>query len=201
MNLSVLDGFSSRVSEAINGIPAIDPGHIGIGLSSFGAALLLAYAEKRWWPTIAEKWGAYQFAKRELRRKLQRTKEAMDNREVRLQQMIGEILVDGLLERGVRGELSLQEEKKLLKELGHKLGLKDLLTPCDKLRIDALKKEILARFHQREYGYSLNGAQVEEILRANRERRKTPPPLPPEAQVVTTVASTNKYWKPKPVAA
>lgn len=208
MYIPVVNGFEARLSELIALmptfspeviLPGVQPEHVGIGLLSAGLALGFAYLEKRWWPNVKVRWGAWKFARSEYTRKATRTREAMSNRELKLREMIGDIIVDGLLRAGVRGELSLQEERKLYKWLADALKMPDLVP--QKSRADDIKKEILSRFHQGYY--SMNGVKVEAILMDSKIKRETvtPPPLPVEATVVKREVSTSKYWKPKPVAA
>lgn len=192
---ALIDGFSQRVLELANTIPAISPSHIGIGVIAAATATLFAHAEMRWWPRIKGKYDAWKFAKSEIQRKAMRTQEAMDKREVRLREIIGEIISDGLLDREINGEISWQELKKVCQEFSTKMNMPDLVPAA--ARADIVKDEIKARFHRGMY--SISGERVEAILLASKLRRETPPPLP--TQEVVVVRATNKYWKPKPVAA
>jgi len=206
----VTNGLGQRLDELSLYFPDLTMSHIIVGVFAALVAVLLAQFETRWWPRIKNRVGAWIFAIKEAKRKKMRTKEAMDKREVRLRELLGEIIVDGLLDLGVQGKLSIQEEKRLTIWASQKLGIPDLVS--QKLRFETIKQEIKARFYKTETYYKngvaferplyrRTGEEIAEILRKRKAQRETPPPLPREAQAVKPAPSANKYWKPKPVAA
>lgn len=147
MIISLLTGFEARFNELINSlppfrVPTITEGDVGLVLFSSGVLFGLLHIHKQW-PKWEQKWDARRFAKAEALRKKKRTKEAMDNREVQLRMLLSDIITDGLLTAGANQKISLQEEKRLLKELSMKLNLPDLIPT--KTRSEIVKQEIKAR--------------------------------------------------------
>lgn len=146
MDNSFVSGFQQRVEELYVNLPEVDlptAGQVGFLLVALGLGMTMAYGEKRWWPSVKQWWGARQFAKSERLRKQKRTKEAMDNREARLNELMCELIVDGLLQLDVAGKISGQEHRKKLKEFGLKMGLNDLIVT--KSRKDEIKDGIIKR--------------------------------------------------------
>lgn len=178
---SFINGIGDRATELYVSMPEVSPNNVGVLLLGVGGALGAAYIEKRWWPVWKAKREAKRFAKSETLRKAKRVREAMDIREVRLREMLSEMITDGVLDRQVKGELSNQEGKKLLADLSLRLNLPDLV-PL-KSRKEIVKQEIKARFHK--------GLYKRNPLE---ERNETPP----EKAVGKPV---NKYWRAKAVAA
>lgn len=210
MKESLYNGFAARVSELSQSFPDVTVEHVGIGVTSAGVALLLAYIEKAWWPGVKRRYAAWKFARDEYTRKAMRTKEAMEKREAMLRDIVGQMISDGLLEKEFTGEISWQELRRLCKDISQRLNMPDLVPA--KVRADTVKQEIKARLHGvetfykngiacRRPLYSKTREEFTEILAELKARRQTPPPLPQEQVVVKPAYSTSKYWKPKPVAA
>lgn len=146
MGNSFVEGLSQRVEELYTNLPEValpTAGQWGFLLIAVGFAMMVPWLEKDVWPRMKDWWGAKKFAKSERLRKQKRTKEAMDIREVRLQEMLCELIVDGLLKLDVEGKISGQEHRKFLKEFGTKMGLNDLLST--KARKDEIKDGIIKR--------------------------------------------------------
>lgn len=146
MENSFVSGFQQRVEELYVNLPEVElpsAGQVGLLLVAVGLALMIPYIEKDMWPSVKAWWGAKQFAKSERIRKQKRTKEAMDIREVRLQELLCDMIVDGLLKYDVDGKISGQEHRRLLKEFGTKMGLKELLST--KGRKEEIKEGIIKR--------------------------------------------------------
>lgn len=146
MGNSFAEGLSHRVKELYTNLPDVQlptAGQWGILLIAVGMGMMVPWLEKDIWPSVKAWRGARQFAKSERLRKQKRTKEAMDIREVRLQEMLCELIVDGLLKLDVEGKISGQEHRKFLKEFGTKMGLADLLST--KSRKEEIKEGIIKR--------------------------------------------------------
>ena len=146
MDNSLVVGFATRMDELLVNLPQVElpsAGQVGLLLLAVGLGLTLPFLEKNVWPKVKEWWGARKFAKSERLRKQKRTKEAMDNREARLNEMMCELIVDGLLQLDVAGKISGQEHRKKLKEFGLKMGLNDLI--ATKSRKDEIKDGIIKR--------------------------------------------------------
>lgn len=146
MDSSLVIGFTTRMDEMLVNLPHVEAptmGQVGLFLVALGVALTIPYLEKDAWPKVKAWWGARQFEKSERLRKQKRTKEAMDIREVRLNELMCELIVDGLLKLDVEGKISGQEHRKKLREFGEKLGLTDLLST--KGRKEEIKESIIKR--------------------------------------------------------
>lgn len=109
-------------------------------------------------------------------RRLKGERKAMDIRQVRLREILTEIIADGLLDRGIKGELSLQEEHKILKEVSAKLDLPDLISTKSRSKI--IKQEIKAR---RAKGYN----------------KPVKIPGPKIGETTSTVVKVARYWRSK----
>lgn len=146
MGNSFVEGLSQRVEELYTNLPEValpTAGQWGFLLIAVGFAMMVPWLEKDVWPRMKDWWGAKKFAKSERLRKQKRTKEAMDNREARLNELMCELIVDGLLQLDVEGKISGQEHRKKLKEFGLKMGLNDLI--ATKSRKDEIKDGIIKR--------------------------------------------------------
>lgn len=179
---SLLQGFGARAHEAYNQVPEVPEivqQHLLNVLLAIAIGLLVNHAYLYYLPVWKARRAAKKFAKSEALRKAKRTKEAMDKREVRLREILGEIITDGILDRQVKEEISDQEMRKLMAEASQKLGIPELV-PL-KTRSEIVKREVRRRLFSTK-GYNLHPVVLE----------KKPPPLP--------VASTvSKYWRRKPV--
>lgn len=146
MGNSFMEGFTQRMGELYVNLPDVplpSAGQWGILLVAVGLGMMGPWLEKDFWPSVKAWWGARKFAKSERLRKQKRTKEAMDNREARLNELMCELIVDGLLQLDVEGKISGQEHRKKLKEFGLKMGLNDLI--ATKSRKDEIKDSIIKR--------------------------------------------------------
>ena len=146
MGLSAMSGFEERVHEAItvlSDVPTPTAGQWGVLFVAVGMGMMFPYIEKTWWPRYKAKRAAKKFAESERKRKEMRMREAMDIREVRLQDMLTEMIGDGLLTHLSEGRISGQEYRRLVKEFGEKMKLTELLST--KSRKEEIKDNIIRR--------------------------------------------------------
>lgn len=196
---SLVNGLMARATEfyhslpAIPDIPPLTPGHVGIAVLVVGLGMAGAYAERQWLPGYKQWREARRLAKADLARKRRRVKEAMDIREVRLQDMMVEMITDGLLDRFASGKISGQEYRAKMAEFGFKMGWGDLLNA--KARSEKTKEDIRERIandvHNKEtttsdkYGVRPVSVKI---------------PGPPPGVATEVAKSANKYWRAKTVA-
>lgn len=180
--MSLSDGLETRATELYAHVSGITAGETGLVLLGVGATMWLHYIYKMY-PSWRQQRAERAFLRSEEERKKKRTQEAMDIREVRLREMLSEIITDGILDRQVKQELSDQEGKRLMRELSLKLNLPDIVP--QKTRSKIVKQEIKAR--------RAKGIHKKVAIPGD-----PPTPAPTKGFVGKL---TNKYWRAKTVPA
>lgn len=181
---SLFNGAEARAMELYASLPNVSADEAGLVLLGVGAALGLRYIIKMY-PTWMQQRAVRAFERSELERKTKRTQEAMDKREVRLREMLTEMITDGMLHLSVKQEISDQESKRLLAEISQKLNLPDLVPP--KTRAEIVKLEIKGRLRKAE-----KKPRGPKPVKVFREKTR------PEKAVGKLV---NKYWPAKTAVA
>lgn len=198
MENSLVSGFDARVGELmlyLQDVPTPTAGQWGLLVLAVGMGMAIPYIEKTWWPKWKAKREAKRLAKSELRRKTRRTREAMDIREVRLQELLCDMIVDGLLKYDVEGKISGQEHRRLIKEFGEKMGLNDLLNT--KGRAQMIKDAIIRRLARDIH--NVNTVTVDKCGR-RAVNTKIPGPKPGEPTTDVVGKANSSRWSSKRVA-
>lgn len=119
-------------ADELQQIQAKAAGEVGLVLLSIGLVFGGVYVYRHILPNVLN-W----------RRRRKRTREHMDNREIKIKEMIADDLVDLVLNRQVKGELSDQEGRKVFAWLSDRLDIPGLVP--SKARAEIVKQGIKAR--------------------------------------------------------
>lgn len=119
-------------ADELQQIQAKAAGEVGLVLLSIGLVLGGVYGYRHILPKVLN-W----------RRRNKRTREHMDQRELKLKEMVADMLVDGVLDRQVEGQISTQEANKLFAWLSDQLDIPGLVP--SKARAEIVKRGIKAR--------------------------------------------------------
>lgn len=197
MGMTTGNGFE-RYAEMINALPEVPlptAGQVGFLVVAVGLGMAIPFIEKTWWPKWKAKREAKKFADSERKRKEMRMKEAMDIREVRLQEMLTEMIGDGLLTHLAEGHISGQEYRRLLKEFGDKMSLTELLST--KSRKAEIKDGIIRRMVR-----GVNDVTTYTVDKCGRRTITTniPGPKPGETTSQEVGKAISKGWSSSRVA-
>lgn len=121
----------ASIKDAVTDVTLLE---VGVALLIVGLYLWLASVFMKWWKNRGYRMAVRQAAK---------------ERSVKRQDILTEIITDGILDRQVKQHLSDQEARQMMIECGEKLNLPDLLNP--KQKATAVKEGIKRRLHTGMY--------------------------------------------------